>query len=271
MLSVNLGPLTMSAAHLLLLTSLFVATLVGWWVGRSAKSNPENRLFLMFLTGVLGARCAFVVRYFEHFENDLWQVIDLRDGGFIAWPGVLVGLALGGYYWIKQPAMRRPLGIALVAGLLVWGSGTAVMRALEHGTRLPQVALTSMEGKAVSLNDYLGKPLVVNLWATWCPPCRREMPVLAAAQARHTDVTFLFVNQGESQDEISRFLQAGQLTMSNVLMDNHAQLGPLVGSRALPTTVFYNADGRQIGSHLGELSDASLSQVLELFKKDDKQ
>lgn len=271
MLSFNLGPLTMSAAHLLLLTSLFVATLVGWWVGRNAKSNPENRLFWMFLVGVIGARCAFVVRYFEHFQNDLWQIIDLRDGGFIAWPGVLLALGLGGYWLVKQPAMRRPLGIALVAGLLVWGSGTAVMRALEQGTRLPQVALTTLDGNAVSLNDYVGKPLVVNLWATWCPPCRREMPVLAAAQARHPEVTFLFVNQGESQNEISRFLQAGQLTMDNILIDSGAQLGPLLGSRALPTTVFYDADGRQIGSHLGELSEASLSQVLELFKKDDKQ
>ncbi|WP_339511004.1 TlpA disulfide reductase family protein [Pseudomonas sp. RL_15y_Pfl2_60] len=271
MLSVNLGPLNMSAAHLLLLTSLFVATLVGWWVGRNAKSNPENRLFLMFLVGVLGARVAFVAGYFEHFQNDLWQVIDLRDGGFIAWPGVLLALGLGLYWLVKEPPMRRPLGIALVTGLLVWGSGTAMMRALEQGTRLPEVALATLDGQGVNLSDYVGKPLVVNLWATWCPPCRREMPVLAAAQARHTDVTFLFVNQGEGQDEISRFLQAGKLTMDNVLIDSGAQLGPLVGSRALPTTVFYDAQGRQIGSHLGELSDASLSQVLELFKKDGKQ
>ncbi|MFI8479880.1 prolipoprotein diacylglyceryl transferase family protein [Pseudomonas sp. NPDC078700] len=271
MLSVNLGPLNMSAAHLLLLTSLFVATLVGWWVGRNAKSNPENRLFMMFLVGILGARCAFVVRYFEHFQNDLWQVIDLRDGGFIAWPGVLLALALGVYFLIKQPSMRRPLSIALVAGLLVWGSGTALMRALEQGTRLPQVALKTLDGKDVDLSAYVGKPLVVNLWATWCPPCRREMPVLAAAQKRHAEVTFLFVNQGEGQDEISRFLQVGQLNMSNVLLDSRAVLGPLVGSRALPTTVFYDAQGRQIGSHLGELSEASLSQVLELFRKDDKQ
>ncbi|WP_010486473.1 TlpA disulfide reductase family protein [Pseudomonas sp. S9] len=271
MLSVNLGPLTMSVAHLLLLGSLLVATLVGWWVGRNAGSNPENRLFLMFLVGVLGARCAFVVRYFEQFKSDPWQVIDLRDGGFIAWPGILLALLLGLYWLVRQPPMRRPLAMALVAGLLAWGSGSAVMRALEQGTRLPDVALTTQDGKAVELSDYVGKPLVVNLWATWCPPCRREMPVLAAAQERHAEVTFLFVNQGETEDEIKRFLNAGQLNMDNVLLDSHARLGPMLGSRALPTTVFYDAQGRQLGSHLGELSEASLLQVLDLFKKDDKQ
>lgn len=271
MLSVNLGPLNMSAVHLLLLVSLFVATLTGWWVGRKAQRNPENRLFILFLVGVLGARCAFVWRYFEQFKTDLWQIIDLRDGGFIAWPGVLLALALGLYWLIKDRALRRPLAIALTAGLLVWGSGTAVMRALEQATQLPEVALRTLSGESVQLADYVGKPLVVNLWATWCPPCRREMPVLANAQVKHPHINFLFVNQGEGQAEITKFLTFSQLQLGNVLIDSGAHLGPLVGSRALPTTVFYDAQGRQIGSHLGELSEASLQQTLELFNKDIEQ
>src|SRR3546814_7473677 len=64
-----------------------------------------------------------------------------------------------------------------------------------------------------------GEPMVVNLWATWCPPCRREMPVLAKAQEERGDVTFVFVNQGESESEIRDYLRESHLQLSNVLLD----------------------------------------------------
>ncbi|HAQ27862.1 MAG TPA: peroxiredoxin, partial [Pseudomonas sp.] len=115
----------------------------------------------------------------------------------------------------------------------------------------------------VALQDFVGKPLVVNLWATWCPPCRREMPVLAEAQRTESDVTFLFVNQGEGERVIADFLDTEGLGLENVLLDTGGRLGQHVGSTALPTTLFYDAEGRQVGSHLGELSRASLARALE--------
>jgi hypothetical protein len=106
---------------------------------------------------------------------------------------------------------------------------------------------------------------VINLWATWCPPCRREMPVLQNAQHEHQNVTFLFVNQGESMQSVSTFLETQGLNLSNVLFDSGGQLAQKVGSMALPTTLFYSADGRLLGSHLGELSKASLARAMEPF------
>jgi thiol-disulfide isomerase/thioredoxin len=117
----------------------------------------------------------------------------------------------------------------------------------------------------VQLADYQGGPLVINLWATWCPPCRREMPVLESAQRMRPDVTFLFVNQAESMQSVSIFLITQGLTLDNVLFDASGRLGQAVGSMALPTTLFYTADGRLINSHLGELSQASLARALEPF------
>ena len=106
---------------------------------------------------------------------------------------------------------------------------------------------------------------MINLWATWCPPCRREMPVLQNAQHQHQNVTFLFVNQGESMQSVSTFLETQGLNLSNVLFDSGGQLAQKVGSMALPTTLFYSADGRLLGSHLGELSKASLARAMEPF------
>jgi thiol-disulfide isomerase/thioredoxin len=135
----------------------------------------------------------------------------------------------------------------------------------DKGSRLPDITLRNANGEVVQLADYQGGPLVINLWATWCPPCRREMPVLERAQRQRPDVTFLFVNQAESMQSVSTYLATQGLTLDNVLFDASGRLGQAVGSMALPTTLFYQADGRLINSHLGELSQASLARAMEPF------
>ena len=113
-----------------------------------------------------------------------------------------------------------------------------------------------------------GKPMVVNLWATWCPPCRREMPVLAAAQKQETGVSFVFVNQGEAGAGATaqRYLSIEKIELTNVLLDQGARLGREVGSGSLPTTLFYDANGRLVDTHLGQLSAASLASKLSKLR-----
>lgn len=206
MLTLDVGPLALGVNHVLLLGSLLLATLVGWWVGRRHGGNPERQLFRMLLLALLVARLAFVLVYAEFYREAPWRVIDIRDGGFIAWPGLLAGLALGAWYLWRDAGLRRPLSLGLGAGLLLWVGGSFVLHALEQGTRLADLQLQDEQGATVNLRDYAGQPLVVNLWATWCPPCRREMPVLMQAQQREAGVTFLFVNQGESAQQIADYL-----------------------------------------------------------------
>ncbi|CAM3244666.1 redoxin domain-containing protein [Ectopseudomonas mendocina] len=268
MLTLNIGPLALGVNHVLLFGSLLVATLVGWLIGRRYGCNPERQLFRSLLVGLLVARLAFVLVYAEFYRDAPWRAVDIRDGGFIAWPGVLAGLALGVWYCWRQTQLRRSLGVAMGVGLALWLGGSLLLHALEQGTRLPDLQVRDMKGNAVNLRDYAGQPLVVNLWATWCPPCRREMPVLMQAQQREAAITFLFVNQGESAALVSEFLAAQQLSLGHLLLDEQVKLGQLVGSRALPTTLFYDAEGRQIGSHLGELSHASLERALARLRGD---
>ena len=268
MLTLNIGPLALGVNHVLLFGSLLVATLVGWLIGRRYGCNPERQLFRSLLVGLLVARLAFVLVYAEFYRDAPWRAVDIRDGGFIAWPGVLAGLALGVWYCWRQTQLRRSLGVAMGVGLALWLGGSLLLHALEQGTRLPDLQVRDMQGNAVNLRDYADQPLVVNLWATWCPPCRREMPVLMQAQQREAAITFLFVNQGESAALVSEFLAAQQLSLGHLLLDEQVKLGQLVGSRALPTTLFYDAEGRQIGSHLGELSHASLERALARLRGD---
>lgn len=266
MLTINVGPFALAVPHVLMLVSLFLAMLTGWWVGRRSKRNPEQQLFRLLLLAFVVARLAFVLLYVEHFREAPWRVIDIRDGGFIAWPGLLAAVLLGAWLAWRDSGLRRPLGAAVMAGLLTWGAGSFALHAFEQGTRLPEMSLRNVQGKPVALQDYIGKPIVVNLWATWCPPCRREMPVFAEAQQNNTKVTFLFVNQGEGEQLIAQFLDAEALRLENVLLDTGGRVGQHVGSASLPTTLFYDAEGRQVGSHLGALSRASLAQALEQLK-----
>ena len=265
MLTLTLGTFAIALNHLLLIGALALATFVGWRAARRGGENPESVLFSLFLIGMLAARIGFVALYWKHYRNDLWQVIDLRDGGFLAWPGVIALLLVALYRGWRRPGLRRPLGFGVGSGLAFWLLATFSLSIYEQGTRLPEITLRNAAGETVRLEDYKGGPLVINLWATWCPPCRREMPVLENAQQQRPDLTFLFVNQAESMQSGSTYLETQGLSLSNVLFDGSGRLGQAVGSMALPTTLFYSNEGRLLGSHLGELSEASLARALENF------
>lgn len=267
MLTVTLGPLTMALNHLLLLSALGIACLVGWWVARRGGESPESALFNLFLIGLACARLGFVVAYWPMYRDEPLQIIDIRDGGFLLWPG-LAGLVLGAAWqgW-RQPGLRRSLGWALFSGALFWGLTSLGSHLYSKGTELPDLSLGTASGQPVALQTYRGQPLVINIWASWCPPCRREMPVLQKAQGEYPHVRFVFVNQGETPETVSTFLATTGLSLSHVLFDGSGQLAQRVGSMALPTTLFYDANGRLIGSHLGELSRGSLRHALEPFER----
>ncbi|WP_447776858.1 TlpA family protein disulfide reductase [Pseudomonas chlororaphis] len=267
MLTFTIGTFAIALNHLLLISALALATLVGWQVAKRGGENPESVLFGLFLLGMLAARIGFVVAYWKHYRHDLWQIIDLRDGGFLPWPGAIVLLLAALAWGWRRPALRKPLGAGVGSGLAFWLLASLSLSIFEQGTRLPEIALRNADGGTVQLTSYQGKPLVINLWATWCPPCRREMPVLERAQQQRPDLTFLFVNQAESMQSVSTFLATQDLNLNNVLFDGSGRLGQAVGSMALPTTLFYSADGRMLGSHLGELSEASLARALEHFDR----
>ena len=86
--------------------------------------------------------------------------------------------------------------------------------------------------------------------------------MLAAAQRRETGVAFVFVNQGESAGAVRAYLIDQDLALQQVLLDPASALGPAVGSRGLPTTLFYDARGRLVDAHFGVLNGAALAARL---------
>lgn len=136
MLTLDIGPLALATNHLLLLGSLLLATLAGWWSGRRQGCNPERQLFRLLLLGLLVARLAFVLVYAELYRAAPWRVLDIRDGGFLAWPGLLAALALGAWYLWRDARLRRPLATAMALGL-AWPAGWAAARCCRPCSRAP--------------------------------------------------------------------------------------------------------------------------------------
>lgn len=163
---------------------------------------------------------------------------------------------------------RRPstLFLVAIAALLGWLSIPGALRfgADPSVADLAAVVLATPEGGRVGLGALAGgKPLVVNLWASWCAPCRRELPLLAAAQKESAGQTrFVFANQGEDVFTAEQYLAATGLNVDNAVLDASRALGQRFGSSALPVTLFFDAGGRLVASHIGELSPDSLSRNL---------
>jgi thiol-disulfide isomerase/thioredoxin len=262
-LTLNLGPLAVSGAHVALAAAMIVAAAAGRLAGRSAGTGIGHVLVDMLLAGLIVGRIVFVVVWFDLYRGAPWSILDVRDGGFTPWAAWSAAFLTAVWRARRMPALRAPLAVGLAVGGIAWVVMNGAVRLLERPA-LPDLTLVTLAGDPVVLSQVAaGKPMVVNLWATWCPPCRREMPVLAAAQRREKGIHVVFVNQGEDAVTVHRYLAATEPDLEHVLLDRAAALGRAVGSSALPTTLFYDARGRLVATHLGELSAASLASKLQ--------
>lgn len=270
MLSLTLGPLAISVGQALIALAFMVALVVGKLTARRRKVAIGDAIINLALVGLVAARIAFVGLYFSSYGLDPLAWIDIRDGGFELIAGLLAIGVYGGYLVWRRTALRRPLFMAAFAGLLTWGLSGGVLSLIENkASRPPQATLYTLSDEAINLarlqREAGNRPMVVNLWATWCPPCRKEMPLLEEMQQQHPDVLFVLVNQGETRPTIEDFLDHMQLDLEHVLLDRRGEIGQQAGSSALPTTLFYAASGRLVDSHLGELSRATLRRALKRF------
>ncbi|MCX6025167.1 MAG: TlpA disulfide reductase family protein [Chloroflexi bacterium] len=109
----------------------------------------------------------------------------------------------------------------------------------------PELSFVNLADKRGSLSDFRGPAVLVNLWATWCPLCLAEMPVLAAAARDHASqgLVVLALNQGESQEVVSDFVERSRLALV-VGLDPHEEAMRLVRTTALPSSYVVDAQGQ---------------------------
>ena len=263
--AINLGPLALPVRVLVPLVAVAAANLCAAWWTRRRAADASRVLWHMVVWGFLAARAAFVLKHLETYRAAPLDILDLRDGGFVAFAGLLVALAIAADAARRHAALRRPLMTSALAGVLVWAGATLALGAAAKQAPLPDLALRTLDGGSLHLRA-TGKPVVLNLWATWCPPCRREMPAMGAAQAANPDVAFVFVNQGEDAPEVRRYLTGERLALANVALDPGRRVARASGVSGYPTTLFYDAQGKLVARHMGELSKAKLAEHLDTLR-----
>jgi thiol-disulfide isomerase/thioredoxin len=262
--AIQLGPLSFPMTLLLLLFGIGLAWGVGKWLARKGGIDVEPALFRALLIGVVCARLAFVWQYRVAYLSEPLTILDIRDGGWEAQAGFIGAWLYAVSFTRTRKPMRSPMLAAMAAASVAWMVGSiALAMNVKEDLALPGTRLPAFEGGTASLLDFSGKPTVVNLWATWCGPCQREMPVLQRAQVDHPEVHFVFLNQGESSGTVRGFLAAQNLPLRNVLLDAKGEVSAKFSQQALPTTLFFDAAGHLTSTRIGELSQATLTQRLD--------
>lgn len=219
-------------------------------------------LLPMALLGLIVARLVHVVEAWDVYVKDPVSILCVDELGWLP-AAVIAPAILYALYWVvRKPEQRRMVVSVVLATSAVWLAGTAAIYAAPRQSDLPKLTLRALDGRMVDLQALTGKPVVLNVWATWCSPCRKEMPVLHAAQQKYRDVTFVFLNAGETPERISEYLEEQKLSLSIVLLDTHLEAKDVMGNRGLPTTIFYGADGRMVSTRVGELTQADLEARL---------
>lgn len=191
-----------------------------------------------------------------------WQDEEGSEGNrwrFILVPAIVIVL-VGALVWLLQSGQGESVG----ASQQITFGGKVSVPAPKIGAPAPDFTMPSLDGKAVSLSDYRGKVVLLNFFATWCPPCRAEMPDLAAAYKGLKDrgLEIVAVNLQEDQPTVSGYAKSLGLTFT-VLLDREAKVFGQYHVTGLPTTYFIDRDGVVRELAIGALNMKLIMQKVE--------
>jgi thiol-disulfide isomerase/thioredoxin len=124
--------------------------------------------------------------------------------------------------------------------------------------------LQQLGGGAVSLSDFRGEWVVVNYWATWCAPCRKEMPELSALHSERTDVTVLGLAYEDIEDsDFDSFLASAPVSYPILKVDVYQPPEPFGAPRVLPTTIILDRAGRAVKDFIGPVTREAIERFLD--------
>lgn len=252
----EVGPfaLAVDRAAAIVAIALFVAV-CGLLAARAGRPL-EGAAWLAAAVGAAAARAGFVATHWPAFRDEPLTILAFWQGGFApAW-----GVAAAALVLVVVLRSRRAAAHALGALALATFAWVAALNALQREPRepLPDAPLVRLDGTATTLHAYAGRPLVVNVWATWCPPCRRELPLLARTARERPETTFVFLASGEDAATVRTHLAATGIALTNVVVDLDGAASARLGVRGLPTTLFVAPDRRVVARHAGEIGRAQL-------------
>lgn len=234
--------------------------------------------------GLLGARLGFVITNWAAYATEPWTVFYLWQPGYLWYAGVVAGAVFVLWRSGALAPDSRVRHLAAVTGSFAFGGavfgalfGAAAVLYDDSPIRknqiFPDFTLRTLEGGPVTLSSLRGQVVVLNFWATWCAPCRREMPLLDEVYERFQSqgVVIVGIDVAESPILVRGFVEALKIRypiwLDSVVPQTENQPGGTlfdrVGGVGLPTTFFIDRGGFTRDTHVGELSRALLYDRIE--------
>lgn len=284
--AVSVGSFVLPTVRIGILLALFLGA---WLATRIARRQALDAAWVgatsewSVWSGLVGARLGFVAANWRAYIDAPWTVFYVWQPGYLLSAGVLFSLTYAFWrLWQRPLAERNRYAQALGGGFAVtalfigglFGAtqldlGSSVLR---EGDSVPNIVLQNLAGERVSLEDLAGQTVVLNFWATWCPPCRREMPLLDDINRAYKDrgVTVIGIDVGEPAEVVKRYIDSIGVTYpiwvdaaDNAAADDTRALFSRFGGVGYPTTVFVDADGVIQAKHVGELSRGLVRSRIE--------
>jgi peroxiredoxin len=159
---------------------------------------------------------------------------------------ILLGLVMWGVYDTKQKHDAREASLARSEQVNELDESSLTV-GINQGNIAPEFELQTLDGERVKLSDFRGKKVIVNMWATWCPPCRAEMPDMQKFYDEYKDenVSILAVNMTTSEksiDDVSAFLDEFGITFP-VVLDQQNEVAEVYQAYALPSSYIIDSNG----------------------------
>lgn len=127
--------------------------------------------------------------------------------------------------------------------------------------------LKDLSGKEVSLSDYKGKKVFLNFWASWCPPCKQEMPEMEKLyqETKDSDIVILAVNLGDDKATVDEFITNNKYNFK-VLLDTDTTVAGNYGIVSIPTSYFIDKDGNIVNKHIGSMTIEDMKNYINNLK-----
>lgn len=185
---------------------------------------------------------------------------------------VVVGAAAVLYEKLVQGFAPQTMVVTEEAGNVSPAQGSSSQENQTEATTIqaPNVTILDASGKEVQLQSLVGKPIILNFWASWCPPCKQEMPDFEAAYKKYgTDIQFMMVNMTDGGRETIATAEkyiASQGYSFPIYFDTKQEAAIEYGVSAIPTTYFINAQGHIIAYAAGAITAQHLEQGISMMQ-----